>query len=711
MRALTSLSVLALLALLAACDRTHGDAGGRGPDLLDDTGSAGSGEDGGDGGGGETGSEGSGSGGGSGSGAGEGTGDADDTGESGTGSGTGGADDTGEWTLPERADTDSPGASDPWRHGGGEDYPDTVDPDWPVVTRVSTVADLESAVASAVSGDIIFVEGDAELDLTGVDLCIPAGVWLASDRGVDGSPGALLHDTETEKDPLIDICGDGVRITGLRILGADPHECPDEWPSECTGDIEGDSNCRDCTPTSIGIQTKGHDRLEIDNCELAGWSFAATWFEDGTGHHVHHSFIHHTWRQGLGYGVVLTGESDVDVLVAWNRFDANRHAIAGSGYPVQSYEARDNLVLEHANGHIFDMHGQDEREDDGSEHAGDELLVHDNTVLTDDVYSLVVRGKPYTGSWFYDNCLAASSSSTALQRFYTGNFHVDEDPSGASAPNTYGADPSDCESLRWCIAEPGVNTWTWHNKSSAEVDDLAVGDFDGDGVDDIFRTTGSEWRWSQSGSGSWSKLNASSYTLDQLVLADVTGDGKTDVIRAGSGGWSYSSGGSSSWTTLNSHSEGLDEVLWGDLDGDGAVDAFKTTGSQWQWSSGASGSWTRLNTSSIEVDQLALADLDGDGKADVFRASGSSWTYSSGGTSSWSTLASSSYTLSSLDLFDADGDGADDVVRHGSSSWWIVPGGSGKWERLRMDETTPDEALWGDFDGDGLPELFTTGCL
>lgn len=706
MRPLPCLASLASLALLAACARSGADEGsGRSPGLVDDTGEPAAG----DGGSGEEtgGDSGSGSGEGTGSGS---TGDPDDTGGSGSGSSSGG-EDTGAWSLPERPDTDSPGSSDPWRHGGGKDYPDTVDPDWPVVTLVGSVSELEAAVASAVSGDIVFVEGSAELDLTGVDLCLPAGVWLASDRGVDGSPGALLHDTETEKDPLIDICGDDVRITGLRILGADPHECPDEWPSDCTGDIEGDSNCRDCTPASIGIQTKGYDRLEIDNNELAGWSYAATWFEEGTGHQVHHNFIHHTWRQGLGYGVVLTGEADVDVLVAWNRFDANRHAIAGSGYPVQSYEARDNLVLEHANGHIFDMHGQDEREDDGSEHAGDELLVHGNTLRTDDVYSLVVRGKPLTGSWFYDNCLAAGSSSTAYQRFYTGNFYVDEDPSGASAPNTYGASASDCESLRWCIAEPGVNTWTWHNKSGASVSSMGVGDFDGDGVDDIFRANGSTWTWSSSGSGAWSTLNTSSYTLDALVLVDVTGDGKTDVVRASGSGWSYSSGGSASWSSLSSHSESLDEVLWGDLDGDGAVDAFKTTGSQWQWSSGGSGSWTKLNSSSIELDQLALADLDGDGKDDVFRASGAAWSYSSGGTSSWSTLASSSYGLSSLSLFDADGDGAEDVVRYGSSSWWYVPGGSGRWTRLRMDQVEPDEALWGDFDGDGLPELFTTGCL
>jgi len=664
--------------------------------------------DGGENGSGEGGDAGSGSGSGSGSGD-----DGDDAGEgSSEGTGDDGGDDTAPWSLPERVHTDSPGADDPWRHGGGAEYPDQVDPTWPVVTVVNTADDLVAALEGAVAGDIVFVEGDAELDLTDRRPCLPEGVWLASDRGNLGAPGALLYATNVETVPFLDICGDDVRITGLRIVGAEPHECPDAWPDDCTGDIEGDSNCRDCTPASIGLQSRGYDRLELDNNELAAWSYAAIWLADGTGHHVHHNHIHHTWRQGLGYGVVLTDETDVAVDIAWNRFDANRHAVAGSGYPTQSYTARSNLVLDTANGHVFDMHGQDEREDDGSEWAGDELVIHDNTVLYEGSYALVVRGKPARGSWLYDNCLARDDAdAAALQRFFEGNFHVDEDPNGADAPNTYDASASDCETVRWCVAEPAVGSWTWHNRDSDDIGELAVGDFDGDGVADVFRATGSAWQWSAGGSGAWAALNTSTYTLDKLALVDVDGDGITDVVRAGGDGWSVSISGSGSWAALSDHSEAMDEVLWGDFDGDDVADAFRATGSAWQWSPGGAGEWTHLNSSAYEVGLLAIGDLDGDGISDVFRASGGTWAWSQAGTASWAELSSSSIALEDLALVDTDGDGTDDVIHAAESAWWVSRGGTASWERLRVGHEALDEVLWGDFDGDGDLELLRTGCL
>ena len=93
-------------------------------------------------------------------------------------------------------------------------------------------------------------------------------------------------------------------------------------------------------------------------------------------------------RQGLGYGVTLSrwstaGDKNVTVAIERNRFDFFRHAVAGSGEPGQDYEAKRNLVLANAIDHVFDMHGQNETnpEANGSEFAGGEILVHDNTVL------------------------------------------------------------------------------------------------------------------------------------------------------------------------------------------------------------------------------------------------------------------------------------------------------------------------------------------
>ena len=51
-------------------------------------------------------------------------------------------------------------------------------------------------------------------------------------------------------------------------------------------------------------------------------------------------------------------------------------------------------------------------------------------VLVADHYSLLVRGRPDHGAWLYDNCLAPGAEEAAKQRFFTGNFYVDQSPSG-----------------------------------------------------------------------------------------------------------------------------------------------------------------------------------------------------------------------------------------------------------------------------------------
>ena len=75
-------------------------------------------------------------------------------------------------------------------------------------------------------------------------------------------------------------------------------------------DRTGGVNCRDCEPSTYGISAgSGMHRLEVDNCEMAGFSLAAISLSASSGHAVHHNYLHHTQRQGLGYGVVLGGTS------------------------------------------------------------------------------------------------------------------------------------------------------------------------------------------------------------------------------------------------------------------------------------------------------------------------------------------------------------------------------------------------------------------
>ena len=101
-----------------------------------------------------------------------------------------------------------------------------------------------------------------------------------------------------------------------------------------------------------------------------------------------------------------------------------------STIPGQDYIARNNLVLYNSLAHVFDMHGENEVSDNGSEFAGGEMLIHNNTVLVSYRPSLVIRGRPDHGAWLYDNCLAPREEDAARQTFFTGNFFVDESPTG-----------------------------------------------------------------------------------------------------------------------------------------------------------------------------------------------------------------------------------------------------------------------------------------
>jgi hypothetical protein len=549
------------------------------------------------------------------------------------------------------------------------------------------------------------------IDLTGATLCVPAGVTLASGRGFEGSAGGELYVSTTEGRAMLRACGDGARVTGLRLHGSEPTECPPEWPSACEGeDRTGGVNCRDCMPRSVGIQLQDVDDVEVDNCELTGWTYGAVNLVRSMNGHVHHNHIHHNQRQGLGYGVVLSGSSNpATALIEHNRFDYNRHSVAGSGADGQSYEARNNLVLGHANGHVFDMHGVNEALSNGSSVAGTEILVHGNTVLPTTHYALVVRGRPTVGSYLYSNCLARSNAGTAaLQRFFTGNFYVDRSPAG-SAPNQYGRSGSDCETTRFCFAPGGAGPITYLTASSYDRSQLAIGDFDGDGRADIFRTDGTAWWWLSGGRGSWERRNTSSAELGQIAFGDFDGDGSTDVFHANGSEWRYSRGGSSPFERLNSSSDLLASMSFGDFDGDGKTDAFRATGTEWQWSPGAARPRARLSASTATAD-LVLADFDGDGRTDVFTATGTEWRISSGGTAGWETIGTSSFRTSSLRFADIDGDGRTDILHTSGHRLYVSWAGRSRWEVLTVTDESIDELAFGDFDGDGRTDLFRTGC-
>ncbi|WP_049971509.1 hypothetical protein [Haladaptatus cibarius] len=275
--------------------------------------------------------------------------------------------------------------------GGGSEYENDITRSDATVT-VSTKSGLKTELSNVGSGDVVWVENSAEIDMTGEsNIEIPSGVTLASGRGIDGSRGALLHvdqptsDRDTHalfKSPY----EKGVRVTGIQLRGPYPGGYFDPPVSSDSDEFKG--------YWSTAVQfynTESARNIEIDNCHLWGWSVAAvrvgananadeneTTYPTGT--HVHHCSIHTNAMEHLGYGIdLLNGDEH---LIEYCYFDLNRHCIDGFGNPDNGYEARYNIVDDRTVSHAFDMHNWQSNKGD-RDVAGSTIHIHHNTFRYD----------------------------------------------------------------------------------------------------------------------------------------------------------------------------------------------------------------------------------------------------------------------------------------------------------------------------------------
>lgn len=114
------------------------------------------------------------------------------------------------------------------------------------------------------------------------------------------------------------------------------------------------------------------------------------------------------------------------------------------------------------------------------------------------------------------------------------------------------------------------------------ITDFAVGqfvsDFPGDRRDDLFFAGGGSWYVSSGGSASFLEANTSSKGIDELRFGDFDGDGLTDVFAIESTVWKVSYGATSGWTPLAASLTGsVDNLFVADFDADGHADIGKIT--------------------------------------------------------------------------------------------------------------------------------------
>jgi len=290
--------------------------------------------------------------------------------------------------------------------GGGSGYKD-------IFTTgdyiVGTLTELTDALEKAQSGEVIFLKGDAAIDISslvmnGKYLDVREGVTLASNRGYvyeDGkvATGGKIYSSSMKNKAIY--ASEGSRISGLILAGGDPNQHLEHHKRAFSvPNAPGHSYYYKLTSVQTdGIYVVGNN-VTIDNCEIAGFGHGAIFIKQEMKNlHVTHCYIHHNQANGLGYGI--SHHDGTESVIEYCLFNYNRHSIAATGAPTTGYIARFNVEMGSSLGHCFDIHGGSDRKD-GTNIAGTYCEMYNNTFLADtNPYTL--RGVPEDYQEFYHN--------------------------------------------------------------------------------------------------------------------------------------------------------------------------------------------------------------------------------------------------------------------------------------------------------------------
>ena len=267
-----------------------------------------------------------------------------------------------------------------------------------------------------------------------------------------------------------------------------------------------------------------------------------------------------------------------------------------------------------------------------------------------------------------------------------------------------------------------------------------VGDFNGDGLDDIIGRVshnGDWWVATSNGDGTftnqrWTRWSAN-VDWTNIMVGDFNGDGADDLVgRVSHNGdwWVATSNGTDGFTnhrwTRWSANVGWTSIMVGDFNGDGTDDLVGRVSHNGDWyvatSNGTdaftNAKWTRWSAN-VDWTSIMVGDFNGDGTDDlVGRVShnGDWYVATSNGTDAFTnakwTRWSANVDWTSIMVGDFNGDGTDDLVgRVSHNGDWYVATSNGtdaftnaKWTRwsANVDWTS---IMVGDFNGDGADDL------
>ena len=553
----------------------------------------------------------------------------------------------------------------------------------PPVHWVTSAEDLYSVLSSGFQGRVVIPAG-ASLDMSPyTDIPIGSNVTLIGEPGPLGRR-PLVFTQNQEEFPYFRVWGSDVSIEGIHFLGSAggrrDMELPNLYAIRVMQDPRTEGGRRVVIADNEFDEWTGSGvRVENTLAYELGWDPERTngfqeYFDDGLRQdpcwphirpddglvRVERNYFHHNARLDAGYGVNVA--AGAYATIEGNVFDFNRHAVSANGHSV-GYVARRNYVLQGGftygdNGYYgqhFDVHGTDSGDYNGG-WAGQHVRIEANTIRGEQNYggflgfarktraAFELRGWTANGAHFQDNVVVHDDDVEAIRLKGHGPW-----------PEFYNLEISGNQ---------------YDTDTSME---LATGDFDGDGLTDVFVATGTAWFFSRGGIRPWEYLQWSSFRTRDLGFADIDNDGRTDVLwQLSDGAIEYSKSGTGYPAPLTSARVSMEDLRFGDFDADARTDIFYTLDGQWYVWFGGTRAWTATLRADLPVSALLFGEFDRTPGTDIVAALFDHWAVSSGSVVEWVRLNDRlRNTLVGTVAADFDGNGLSDIAFSDGNKWLV----------------------------------------